>query len=162
MTKFRVFRFVILAWQPQYIHYSSFNTLAEFVCVMVIMSCLEAKAIPPCSDSLELHTSRANYEAYIWKNYLQQHPQIPLPDDYSWNQDGDGVVSIKWNTVQLAPDKILGLMFCTFSRKYAVGSCPCIDNSLICTGACTKQDCKNMMVVEEVIEIDYESDEDKE
>ena len=84
-----------------------------------------------------------------------------MPDGYSWDQDGDGLVSIKWNTVQPAPDKILGLMFCASSRKYIVGSYPCIDNSLICTGACTKQDCNNMMVVEEVIEINYESDEDR-
>ena len=34
---------------------------------------LEAKAISACSDSLKLHTSRANYRAYILINCLQQH-----------------------------------------------------------------------------------------
>ena len=29
---------------------------------------LEAKAIPRWSDSLKIHTSRANYQAYIWRN----------------------------------------------------------------------------------------------
>ena len=43
-----------------------------------------------------------------------------------------------------------------------MGSCPCIDNSLMCTDARTKQYCDNIMVVEEVIEIDYESDDDNE
>ena len=43
-----------------------------------------------------------------------------------------------------------------------MGSCPCIDNSLMCSDVCTKQDCDNIMVVEEAIEIDYGSDEDNE
>ena len=40
-----------------------------------------------------------------------------------------------------ASDEILELMFSTCSRKCTVGSCPCIDNSLMCTDACTKKDC---------------------
>ena len=95
------------------------------------------------------------------RNCLQQHPQTPLPDGYGWNQDGDGVISIKRNIVPPASDEILELMFCTCSRKCTVGSSPCIDNSLMCTDACTKKDCDNE-VVEEAIEIDYESDEDNE
>ena len=39
-----------------------------------------------------------------------------------------------------------------------MGLGPCIDYSLMCTDAYTKQDCRNMMVVEEAIEINYESD----
>ena len=40
----------------------------------------------------------------------------------------------------------------------AVGLGPCIDYSLMCTDACTKEDCNNMIVVEEAICINYESD----
>ena len=57
--------------------------------------CFDAKANPPCSYSLKRHTSRANYQTYIWRNGLQQHPQIPPPHGYGWNQDGDDVISFK-------------------------------------------------------------------
>ena len=147
---------------------SSFDALVEFACELydhkenstdyvryklytLTHGRLEAKAIPPCTL---LHTSRANYQAYIWRNCLQQHLQILPPDSYDWNQDGDGVISIKWKTVQPAPNEILELMICTCNRKCTVGSCPFIDSSLMCTDACSKQDCDNMMVAEEAIEID--------
>ena len=42
-----------------------------------------------------------------------------------------------------------------------MGSCPCIDNSLMCADTCTEQDC-DMMDAEEAIETDYESDEENE
>ena len=46
-------------------------------------------------------------------------------------------------------------MFCTCNCKCTVGWCPCADNLLMCTDTCTEQDCDNMMVVEEAIEIAY-------
>ena len=50
---------------------------------------------------------------------------------------------------QLAPDEILELMLCTCSRKYNLGSCSRIGNSLMCTDTSSKQDWNNAMVVEE-------------
>ena len=67
---------------------------------------LEAKATTTFSDSLKLHSSRTNYQAYKWKYYLQQHPPIPLPDGNCQEQDANGAISIKWSTVQSGPDKI--------------------------------------------------------
>ena len=43
---------------------------------------LEAKAIPRWSDRLKLHTSRANYQAYIWRNCKQKYLHIFPPDGY--------------------------------------------------------------------------------
>ena len=43
-----------------------------------------------------------------------------------------------------------------------MGTCPCIDNSLVCIATYTKQDCDNMMVVKEARKIDYEIAEDNE
>lgn len=104
---------------------------------------LEAKPNPSCSDRLKLHFSRANYRAYTWMYYLQWHPQIPPPVvvvvDARWEQ---------WQVYQVEHSTtctwwVLETMFCTCSKKCVSGSCPCVDNSLMCTDACTKQDCDN-------------------
>ena len=66
---------------------------------------LEAKSIPPCSDGLKLHSRRANYHTNFWRNCLQQNPQTSPSNGYGCDQDGNGVISIKWKTVQPASDE---------------------------------------------------------
>ena len=61
-----------------------------------------------------------------------------------------------------APDEVLEMMFCTCSRKCVRGSCPCVDNSLKCTDACTNHSCDNFQSNEEIIinQDDDDSDDD--
>ena len=40
---------------------------------------LDPKLIPLCTDSLKLHTARARYQVYVWRKYLESHPDIPSP-----------------------------------------------------------------------------------
>ena len=42
---------------------------------------LEAKNIPPCFDNLRLHSSRAIYQSFVWRNCLIAKPEIPSPLD---------------------------------------------------------------------------------
>ena len=104
---------------------------------------LEAKCLPPCSDSLSLHANRACYQAYIWRKCLESHPDIPSPVGLGWDRNDDDDLIIKWNTILPAPEEVLQLMYCSCRRKCLQGSCPCIDNSLSCTDACTNQNCEN-------------------
>ena len=63
-------------------------------------------------------------------------------------------------SVKPAPEEILQLMFCTCPRKCLPDSCPCVDNGLLCTDACTKQDCENYDYPDsddDDIEIDFSS-----
>ena len=57
--------------------------------------------------------------------------------------------------MQPATDEMLELMFCTCNRKYTIGLCPCIDNSLMFTDTCTEPGGDNTMIVEEALEMDY-------
>ena len=98
------------------------------------------RSLPPCSNSLKLHYSKANWQIYTWRNFLEKHLQIPSPDGYGWEQDGNGVFNIKWNLVQPAHDEILEMLFCRWSKKRVVGSCICIGHLLICYDACHEQD----------------------
>ena len=55
---------------------------------------------------------------------------------------------MKWNIVNPAPVEVLELMFCTCSRNRVQGKCPCVDNGLLCTDVCAKQECENFMCFE--------------
>ena len=57
--------------------------------------------------------------------------------------------------MQPATDEMLELMLFTCSRKYTMGLCPCIENSLMLTDTCTKPGGDNTIVVEEALEMDY-------
>ena len=106
---------------------------------------LDPKSIPPCADSLRQHSLRACYQVYIWRQSLQSHPIIPSPVGFGWDQNEEGDFIILWNNVNPAPDEVLEMMFCTCMRKCERGSCLCVDNSLKCTDACSKQNCDNFL-----------------
>ena len=124
---------------------------------------LDPKSIPPCADSLRQHSLRACYQVYIWRQSLESHPVVPSPIGFGWDQNVEGDFIISWNNVNPAPDEVLEMMFCTCTRKCVRGSCPCVDNSLKCTDACSKQNCDNFQSNEEFIQLDddkYEYEDD--
>ena len=84
---------------------------------------LEAKNIPPCLDSLRLHTSRATWQSFVWINYMTTKPEIPSPLVNGWEMKEDESISIKWNTVKPAPKQILKFMYCTCSKKCVFEFC---------------------------------------
>ena len=104
---------------------------------------LEARCLPPCSDSLSQHANRAYYQAYIWRKCSESHPNIPSPIGLGcdWNNDDDLIK--KWNTILAAPDEVLQLRYCSCPKKCLKGSCPCIGNSLPYTDVCANQNCEN-------------------
>ena len=93
---------------------------------------------------------------------LQNHPDVPSPDGFGWELDENASLSIRWNNVKPASDGVLELMHCTCARKCIQGSLPCIDNSLLCTDACAKQDCEHFIELDENEneELEYSSEED--
>ena len=120
---------------------------------------LDPKSIPPCADSLRQHSLRASYQVHIWRKSLESHPIIPSPIGFGWDQNEEGDFIVSWNNVNPAPDEVLEMMFCTCSRKCVRGSCPCVDNSLKCTDACTNHSCDNFQSNEEII-INQDDDDD--
>ncbi|GFO25552.1 hypothetical protein PoB_005205700 [Plakobranchus ocellatus] len=45
--------------------------------------------LPPCLNSLNLHVTRANYQAMIWKRATESHPDVPAPDVLEHNLGSD-------------------------------------------------------------------------
>ena len=73
---------------------------------------LEAKSIPPCLDSLKLHSRRATFQAFVWRQCLLPKSIIRSPLDHGWEMVEDEI-AIKWKTVKPAPEEVLALIFCT-------------------------------------------------
>ena len=105
---------------------------------------LEAKSIPPCLDSLKLHSRRATFQAFVWRQCLVPKSIIPSTLDDGWKMVEDEIVK-SMNTVKLAPEEVLALIFCACPRKYGVKTCPCTGNGLFCSDACTKTGCENYL-----------------
>ena len=125
---------------------------------------LEAKSISPCFDSLKLHSRRAVYQSHIWRKSLVVNPETPTLIGNGWELDENDSVCIKWNNVNPAPDEVLELMFCTYSRNCVRDTCPCVDNGPQCTDAYVKQECENDVFHDsgiDDIESDYLSSDDK-
>ena len=40
---------------------------------------VEPQGLPPCKSSLQLHITRANYQAEIWRRATFTLPEVPLP-----------------------------------------------------------------------------------
>ena len=65
----------------------------------------EAKSLPPCSDSLSLHTMRTAYQIYVWRSCLKNRQNLPHPVNFGWKEDDDGNLEMRWNTVLPAPEE---------------------------------------------------------
>ena len=130
--------------------YSSNNSLGDvnklrYEMFRIRKGVLESGQLPPCLNTLEQHTLRANYQAAIWRRSLENNPDIPDPTDgHGWVLDEDNTLSIRWMTSQPAPQEVLGLMSCKCSCSCKSPECSCILNGLKCTPACRLQTCSNM------------------
>ena len=43
---------------------------------------IESHQLPPCRDSLQKHIRRVNYQSFVWKQCLEQIPDIPDLEDH--------------------------------------------------------------------------------
>ena len=97
-----------------------------------------------------MHTIRANYQAGIWKCSLQQHPLVPSPGKRGWVRNDDGQITVEWIRGSPAPDAVLQLLLCKYSRRCKLPECQCMGNGLKCTNLCKLHTCDNQPQQEDV------------
>ena len=118
------------------INYVELQTIRSFVChiygckgnnsvdeLRYRMYCQSAGKIacdhlPPCSDALDLHIMRANYQAKIWRESLLQCQSDMDPLENGWTLDDDGEFSIKWMRCNPAPDEVRIRQVFSIFRQY--------------------------------------------
>ena len=118
--------------------------------------------LPPTKDALQLHVARANYQAVIWRRALEAKPNIPSPTTCGWIQSNGGEsLSVLWMQQQPAPEELLVLTNCNCRSGCSTGRCSCHKAGLVCTAACTCQDCENCTFSSESTASDPDDEEDE-
>lgn len=120
-----------------------------------------SQLLPPCSDALGKHTTRANYQAFVWRSSLEAKPDIPSPHGHGWiitNED----ISIDWMDLPPAPKAILELLKCGCTTGCSGNRCTCFKNRMPCTDCCGCSDaCENSVTtVDETSDSDVDTDSD--
>ena len=120
----------------------------------------ETQSLPPTSDALRKHTTRANYQAYIWKHALDSDIDIPSPNGHGWLMDIDGNLSIDWMDQDPAPQAVLENISCGCTKDCSSKKCSCKKAGLECTDACRCTDeCVNVRAVVNESDSDASDDE---
>ena len=107
---------------------------------------IESHQLPPCRDTLQKHSKRANYQALIWRKCLEGNPFIPEPEQHGWIAYDDEL-SIDWMSGKPAPQAVLEFMSCDCTRSCTV-NCQCVSNGLKCTDMCRLAECENRETVD--------------
>ena len=71
---------------------------------------VDIKFLPRCSNSLEFHTKRTNYQAALWRRSLDQEVEMPSPVRYGWKHSENNELEIDWGSQPLASEDILELL----------------------------------------------------
>ena len=73
---------------------------------------IDLSLLPPCRASLEMHTRRANYQAFIWCHAHEQFPNVPSPEGHGWKIDEEGSVDYEWTHGFIVPQELIDIL-CT-------------------------------------------------
>ena len=82
---------------------------------------IEFDQLLPCADCLSKHACRANYQTAIWRQGLENRPEIPSPLRHGWTQEENRVgaewMRGSWMSGQPAPTAVLELLSCSCTRS---------------------------------------------
>ena len=89
-------------------------------------------------------TTRANYQACIWRCSLQCSPSILEPVGFRWKMgssaEDESSLPFDWMDGKPAPDAVLERLACRCPRSFRLSDCVCMANALTCTQTCV--DCR--------------------
>ena len=73
---------------------------------------VEPEGLPPCKSSLQLHVTKANYQAGIWRRAIFPLPEVPLPGGHG-RKIAEGEITLRWLNSKPAPEEILEFLSCS-------------------------------------------------
>ena len=72
---------------------------------------VSCETLPPCTNVLEQHIKRVNFQTRIWRTSLQATVEPESPTENGWSIDNDGL-SITWMTCNPAPEEVSTVFNC--------------------------------------------------
>ena len=93
--------------------------------------------LPPTTDALELHMSRANFQAKIWLQADRCHMSLGNPADSEGWEETNGVLRTVFTRKPSVPKSCLELVTCKCENNQCrTGACKCVRSGQICLPAC--------------------------
>ncbi|KAJ8400911.1 hypothetical protein AAFF_G00392650 [Aldrovandia affinis] len=74
---------------------------------------------------------------------LQQNPHVPSPVERGWARNDDGQLTVECMRGSPAPEAVLQLLSCNYSRRCKLPECQCMSSGLKCTNLFKLQTCDN-------------------
>ena len=98
---------------------------------------VEPEGLPTCKSSLQLHITRANCQAGIWRRAINisTSRSTPLPRGHGW-EIAEGEITVKWLNSKPAPEEILEFLSCSCKKSCLNEDCCCFKAGLKCTDMC--------------------------
>ena len=94
------------------------------------------EALPPTADSLALHTARANFQANVWHQSLQNDHSHLKPHGTDGLKKIDTGLVIVWKTLSSIPESCIQLITCGCKTKCRSANCKCVKMNQQCIAAC--------------------------
>ena len=96
---------------------------------------VDLEKLPPTEDALELHLSRADYQANVWLQADQVEINVDPPTSvFGWQGSPDGL-QIVWNRHESISSKCIQLIICGCEAKCKTAACK---SGQYCMGAVQK------------------------
>ena len=117
---------------------------------------VEPEGLPPCKSSLQLHITRANYQAGIWRRAIFPLPEVPLPGGHG-REIAEGEITLKWLNSKPSSEEILEFLSCLCKKSCLNEDCCCFKAGLKDTDVCSVQR-DNIASDDDEDELDFELD----
>ena len=105
-----------------------------------------SESLPPTANALHLHTKRAHYQSYIWKNAHNADPELPVVTEMGWKRESGNLVPVL-TTTELIPKNALECASCNCRTRCQTMRCKCRRLQLACISMCgckiEDEDCFN-------------------
>ena len=118
---------------------------------------VEPEGLSPCTSSLQLHITRANYQAGIWRRAIFPLPEVPLPGGHGW-KIAEGEITLRVLNSKPAPEEILEFLSCSCKKSCLNEDCCCFNAGPKCTNMCSVQ-FDNIASDEDEDELDINEDD---
>ena len=97
---------------------------------------VELKSLLPCKSYLQLHITKANYQAGIWRRAIFPLPEVPLPGEHD-SKIAEGEITLRWLNSKPVPEEILEFLLCSCKKSCLNEDCCCFKAGPKCTDMCS-------------------------
>ena len=102
----------------------------------------DAALLPPTMSALKFKIFRSHYVCIVLKRAHLPYQQLPIPENYGWELNGDSLDPIMTDNIP-APIVLIELSMCSCKTGCKTRRCKYLKHYLVCTDMCNCKNCEN-------------------